>query len=53
MRKTYNSTNKKLQADQYRRDADECHRAGFPMFAEVNWAMGQYLDPPVSEEYED
>lgn len=50
MRKTYASTNKRKQANEYRRAAKECEVAGFADFAQVNWDMAAFLDPPQDED---
>jgi hypothetical protein len=51
MRRLYESLNRKKRAEQKRRDARECERAGFPMFAAINAAEAEHLDPP--QELED
>lgn len=33
------------RAEQYRRDALECQRAGFRDFATINHEMAEFLDP--------
>ena len=50
MRKTYASTNKAQQAAAYYKAGQECERAGFLDFAEINYQMAAFLDPPRDEE---
>lgn len=45
MSKTYESTNKYDRARQARKDARECHAAGYPGFAQVNSEIASMLDP--------
>ena len=53
MSKTYESTNKYQRASQARKDARECHAAGYPGFAQVNSEMASMLDPWRDEENQD
>lgn len=53
MRKMYMTTNKKIRADQHRKDAQECENAGMLDLAQVNWQMAAFLDPYREENYED
>lgn len=50
MSKTYESTSCTLRANQKRQDALECERAGFLMFAQVNWEEASLIDPPRYDE---
>lgn len=50
MSKTYETTNKKLRANQKRQDALECERAGYQEIARVNWEEAAFLDPPRYDE---
>ena len=50
MSKTYESTNRKLRAEQKRKDALECERAGYMAIAQVNWEEASFLDPPRYDE---
>ena len=45
MRKTYQSTNKKVRAEKARQDARECERAGMLGLAQVNYEIAAWLDP--------
>lgn len=55
MRRLYEPVNKPRRADQHRKDAEECHNAGFPNLARLNWEQAEFLDPPRrdDEEYQD
>jgi len=53
MSKTYESTNRYQRAWQARKDARECHAAGYPGFAQVNADMASILDPWRDEENQD
>lgn len=50
MRKTYQTTNRKLRAQQLRQAAQECQQGGAPGLAEVNWQEADWIDPPMPEE---
>lgn len=53
-KRNYEPTNRKVRAEEYRRNALECEKAGFTMFAEINREMAALLDPPIPvEENED
>jgi hypothetical protein len=50
MRSLYEPVNHKRRADNHRRAAEECERAGFRTLAQVNWQMAEFLDPPPPDE---
>lgn len=50
MRKTYQTTNRKLRAQQLRQAAQECQNAGYLDLASVNWLEADWIDPPMPEE---
>ena len=52
MRKTFNTTNKKLLAKQHLDAAEECFNAGFKHLADLNWEMSLWLEPPAREDEE-
>ena len=51
IRRNYESTNRFHRAEQHRKDAQALEKAGFMMFAELNWQMAEMLDPYIEEEY--
>lgn len=46
MKSMYEPISRKKRAANYRRNAMECERAGFSMFAEINVEMAAIMDPP-------
>ena len=50
MSKTYETTNRRIRANQKRQDALECERAGFMLMAQLNWEEASLLDPPREED---
>lgn len=50
MRKTYQTTDRKLRAQQLRQAAQECQKAGALALAQVNWEEADWIDPPMPEE---
>ena len=45
----YEPISKKARAAQYRADAIECERRGYPGFAAVNRELADWIDPPPRE----
>ncbi len=52
-RRNFEPTNKILRVAQYHHDANECTKAGFPGFAEVNRDMATLLTPRAPRVTED
>lgn len=50
MSKSYETTDRRLRANQKRQDALECERAGFRELARINWEEAALLDPPKEDE---
>ena len=48
--RSYESTNRKLRANQKRQDALECERAGYNEIARINYEEAAFLDPPRFDE---
>lgn len=46
----FESVNHKVRASELRTSARELERAGFPIMAEVNWELAEWLDPTPREE---
>ncbi len=45
MNSLYEPLDHKKRAIQMRKDADECHYAGFICIRDINWEMAEHLDP--------
>lgn len=52
MRKMYQSTDKLRRAQEARKNAEECDKAGFPCIGKINWQIAEILDPIVDTEYD-
>lgn len=50
MRSLYEPLNRKQRAATMRKNAQECEKAGFLLFAQINQELSEILDPPEPEE---
>lgn len=50
MSKSYETTNRRIRAEQKRQDALECERAGYGIIARLNWEEAAFLEPRRYEE---